>query len=84
MKNKDRLDRIIDEVTSRFPSMSHTLDKSLELERLASLSLHMIDDKSQPLVSRPLEGLESSFREALPKAYRLLQIAEEFLKSNEH
>jgi hypothetical protein len=83
MKNKNRLDRIIDKVTSRFPTMSHILDKPLELERLASLTLHMIDDKSQPLVSRSLEGLESSFREALPKAYRLLQVAEEFLEEKE-
>jgi hypothetical protein len=63
--------------------MTHTLDKPLELERLASFALQMIDDKSQQLVSRPLEGLESSFREALPKAYRLLQVAEEFLGEKE-
>jgi hypothetical protein len=57
----------------------HILDKPLEIERLALVAFQMLDDYSQPLVSRPIEGPEQTFREALPKAYRLLQVTEEFL-----
>lgn len=56
----------------------HILDKPLEIERLAFLALAMLDN-SQPLLSRPIDHLEEAFKEALPRAYRLLELTEEFL-----
>jgi hypothetical protein len=52
----------------------HILDKPLEIERLALLAIKMVDDSR-----RPMDELEPTFREVLPKAYRLLQLTEEFL-----
>jgi hypothetical protein len=52
----------------------HILDKPLEIERLTLLAIQMVDDSR-----RPMEELEPAFTEALPKAYRLLQLTEEFL-----
>lgn len=51
----------------------HLLEKPLEIERLALLALQLVDDKSS----------EEQFQAALPKAYRLLQLTEEFLDEKE-
>ena len=49
-----------------------------EIERLALVALQLIDAKQISEVA-----LERAFREALPRALRLLELTEEFLKQKE-
>jgi hypothetical protein len=56
----------------------HILEHAIEVERLALLALQLIE---RPQRSEP--ALEKSFREALPRALRLVELTEEFLKQKE-
>ncbi|MGA7905036.1 MAG: hypothetical protein WCC08_21420 [Terrimicrobiaceae bacterium] len=56
----------------------HILEHAIEVERLALLALQLIEG---PQRSEP--ALEKSFREALPRALRLVELTEEFLKQKE-
>ena len=56
----------------------HKLEHVIEVERLALLALQLID---APQRSEP--ALEKAFREALPRALRLVELTEEFLKEKE-
>ena len=61
----------------------HILDRPLQIGTLASLALQMIDDKSQPLVSRDIDKLQEVYKEALPKAYALLETTKAFWQEKE-
>jgi hypothetical protein len=50
--------------------MSHILEDTLEIERLVLVTIQLV----QPPYS------ETAFQEALPKAYRLIELTREFLK----
>lgn len=54
----------------------HLLEKALEIERLALVTLQLIESKNTI-------AMEFAFEAALPQAYRLLQLTEEFLNEKE-
>jgi hypothetical protein len=62
----------------RYFSGMHILEKPLETARLAAVALQLIDAKTCPP-----GALETAFKEALPQAYRLLQLTEQFLEQKE-
>ena len=53
--------------------MSHILEPTLEVERLVLVTIQLI----QPPYS------ETAFQEALPKAYRFIELTKEFLEQKE-
>ena len=56
----------------------HILEHTIEVERLALITLQLSN------AAQCLEvGLEEAFQEALPKALRLVELTEEFLKQKE-
>jgi hypothetical protein len=56
----------------------HILEHAIEVERLALITLQLSNAAQCPEV-----GLEKAFQEALPKALRLVELTEEFLKQKE-
>ena len=56
----------------------HILEHTIEVERLALITLQLSNAAQCPEV-----GLEKAFQEALPKALRLVELTEEFLKQKE-
>ena len=53
----------------------HILEHTVEVERLALIALQLTNAARCPEV-----GLEKAFQEVLPKALRLVELTEEFLK----
>jgi hypothetical protein len=60
--------------------MSHLLDETLELQRLVLVALQLVAPEQRRTGGFPLER---AFREVLPDAYRLVQLAKEFLDQKE-
>jgi hypothetical protein len=56
----------------------HMLEHVIEVERLALIALQLTNAARCPEV-----GLEKAFQEALPKALRLVELTEEFLKQKQ-
>jgi hypothetical protein len=56
----------------------HIIEDAIEVERLALIALQLIHP-----TQRTDAWLEKSFQEALPKALRLVELTEEFLKQKE-
>ena len=56
----------------------HIIEDAIKVERLALIALQLIDP-----TQRSDAWLEKSFQEALPKALRLVELTEEFLKRKE-
>jgi hypothetical protein len=56
----------------------HVVEDAIRVERLAFIALRLMDAPQ-----RTGAWLEKSFQEALPKALRLVELTEEFLKQKE-
>ena len=56
----------------------HILEHTIEVERLALVAMQLMD-----ATQRTGAWLEKSFQEALPRALRVVELTEEFLKQKE-
>ena len=56
----------------------HIIEDAIKVERLALIALQLID-----ATQRSDAWLEKSFQEALPRALRLVELTEEFLKQKD-